>query len=285
MHTEESPATKRILTAPLEHVEDDIDDQDHARMDKQVLENADEEPVNLSRATFLLATIVSTSDGRLDPKYKETPAARALLKQHPELEEKLKEAWKERSFKEIRNLSTIVSCGDSDYVQAPHRYSTPTDRRQSHVSISPARLISHPDRSREMYVAYSEFFLSKGSHAVSVLTEVKGSLLSFHFLRFAGTSRAAAHRAWSDNWLGNSHILLANLMDELHKAPGDPQMKPYNHSISIIQSSGMGKSRLVDSVARIKFCFPFNMREPSPPGKFGRIGSTFGDVCNHNFLI
>jgi len=106
MHTEESPATKRILTAPLEHVEDDIDDQDHARMDKQVLENADEEPVNLSRATFLLATIVSTSDGRLDPKYERNPAARALLKQHPELEEKLKEAWKERSFKEIPNLST-----------------------------------------------------------------------------------------------------------------------------------------------------------------------------------
>jgi hypothetical protein len=60
-------------------------------------------------------------------------------------------------------------------------------------------------------------------------------------------------------------------MDKLRKPPADPEMKSYNHSISIIQSSGMGKSRLVDAVAKIKFCFPFNLREPLVPGNYGSV--------------
>jgi len=72
----------------------------------------------------------------------------------------------------------------------------------------------------------------------------------------------AAHKAWSNTWLGDSHFLLADLMDRLRKKPAEAGMKPYNHSIAIIQSSGMGKSRLVDSIAERKFCFPFNIREP-----------------------
>jgi hypothetical protein len=82
----------------------------------------------------------------------------------------------------------------------------------------------------------------------------------------------AFHQAWSDPWLGNNHILLANLMDQLHAPPTDRALKPYNHSIPVIQSSGMGKSRLVDEVACMKFCFPFNLRNPDPHGQYG-IGS------------
>ena len=48
-------------------------------------------------------------------------------------------------------------------------------------------------------------------------------------------------------------------------------MKPYNHSIAIIQSSGMGKSRLVDSIAERKFCFPFNIREPLGGDQYGSV--------------
>jgi hypothetical protein len=83
----------------------ELDDETHARLDKEVLETADYEPSNLLPASFLLATIVSNSIGRLDPKYKENPNAKALIQQHPELMDKLMKAWRERTFRDIRNLS------------------------------------------------------------------------------------------------------------------------------------------------------------------------------------
>jgi hypothetical protein len=65
------------------------------------------EPSIIELATFLLATIVSTSEGQLDPQYEKTPNAKALLEKHPELMDKLKKSWAQRSFREIRNLSTL----------------------------------------------------------------------------------------------------------------------------------------------------------------------------------
>jgi hypothetical protein len=38
----------------------------------------------------------------------------------------------------------------------------------------------------------------------------------------------------------------------------------YNNSFPIIQSSGMGKSRLVDHSATLRFTIPFNLHEPLP---------------------
>jgi hypothetical protein len=102
-----------------------------------------------------------------------------------------------------------------------------------------------------------------------------------HLLLLIQAVVTAAHKAWSDDWLGNSDVLLANLMDSLHKNPTHPSTKPYNHSIAIIQSSGMGKSRLVDSIATMKFCFPFNIRDPEQ--QFGSVLVVFGnrnsDLC------
>jgi hypothetical protein len=83
--------------------------------------------------------------------------------------------------------------------------------------------------------------------------------------------------------LGDSDVLLANLMDRLRKNLTEPGMKPYNHSIAIIQSSGMGKSRLVDSIAAVKFCFPLNIRGSLKPHQFGSVLVVFGnrnsDLC------
>jgi len=45
--------------------------------------------------------------------------------------------------------------------------------------------------------------------------------------------------------------------------------KYYNRSFSMVQSSGMGKSRLVDHSARSRFTFPFNLHEPLPVGSQG----------------
>ena len=45
--------------------------------------------------------------------------------------------------------------------------------------------------------------------------------------------------------------------------------KYYNRSFSIVQSSGMGKSRLVDHSAKSRFTFPFNLHEQLPLGSNG----------------
>ena len=77
-------------------------------MDEAVLaETAEEDLSNfgLSGAAGLLVTIVSSSEGLLDLKYKDFMDAKALIRRHPELLEKLKEAWNIQAFKDIRNLS------------------------------------------------------------------------------------------------------------------------------------------------------------------------------------
>jgi hypothetical protein len=43
-------------------------------------------------------------------------------------------------------------------------------------------------------------------------------------------------------------------------------MESYKRSFSIVQSSGMGKSRLVDHSATSRFTFPFNLHETMPIG-------------------
>jgi hypothetical protein len=44
----------------------------------------------------------------------------------------------------------------------------------------------------------------------------------------------------------------------------------YNRSFSVVQSSGMGKSRLADHSAKLRFAFPFNLHEPLPVGSGGQ---------------
>jgi hypothetical protein len=102
------PSAKRAQVVTLQVVPDDLSDATHAIMDEAVLDVVEEQPVNLGRATFLLATIVSSSQGRLDAKYRETPAAKALLQEHPALMEKLTEAWAAGTFRQIRNLSSLT---------------------------------------------------------------------------------------------------------------------------------------------------------------------------------
>ena len=97
----DAPSAKRTQTT-LETVPDDLNDATHARMDDAVFKFFEDEPYT---ATTLLATIVSTSEGNLDPKYKELPNAKALLQKHPSLTDKLKVAWNDGTFREIRNLS------------------------------------------------------------------------------------------------------------------------------------------------------------------------------------
>jgi hypothetical protein len=98
--------TRRKLEMPLEVVPNVLDDATHQELDKKVLGEVDFDPSTISRATFLLSTIVKHSEGTLDQKYSDIADGMTLLREQSELWEILKVAWKDRSFKLIRNLST-----------------------------------------------------------------------------------------------------------------------------------------------------------------------------------
>lgn len=97
------PSAKRTTDTTLETVANRLNDDTHLDMDKAVLRAMAGDTSSL----LLLNTIVTVSNGLLDPKYMNILAARALLNDHPELEEKLSTALKtsSKSFAEIRNLS------------------------------------------------------------------------------------------------------------------------------------------------------------------------------------
>ena len=88
-----------------------LDGDTHVRLDGIVLDtcNAVIEPSTLGAlaAVFLLATIVANSEGTLDPKYGNNTNAKTLLRTEEKLLEKLNDAWTQKKFKEIRNLSAI----------------------------------------------------------------------------------------------------------------------------------------------------------------------------------
>ncbi|KAJ6531943.1 hypothetical protein B0H19DRAFT_1189266 [Mycena capillaripes] len=60
---------------------------------------------------------------------------------------------------------------------------------------------------------------------------------------------------------------LVAYLEKITQPPGDPTQKvPYNHVVPIVQSSGMGKSWLLDRVAKHLFTIPLNLRNPDENG-------------------
>jgi hypothetical protein len=102
---DEPSATRRKMI--LEVAVNALPDATHARMDEEVIRHTHDLPWGSALAMMLLATIVSTSKGLLHPKYGENQNANALVDDQPELVEKLRLAWNDKTFKEIRNLSEI----------------------------------------------------------------------------------------------------------------------------------------------------------------------------------
>ena len=91
-----------------------LDDNVHVRPDGVVLDACDGviEPsthgaLGSLAAILLLTTIVSNSEGTLDRKYESNTNAKTLLRTEEKLLEKLNDAWTQKKFKEIRNLSAI----------------------------------------------------------------------------------------------------------------------------------------------------------------------------------
>lgn len=91
---------------------------------------------------------------------------------------------------------------------------------------------------------------------------------------FSQTTAAYSHiltflpveKAWDSPFIGNSHhVLIANLRAmytaSLQAANGANDRMVDMSCTAIVQSSGSGKSRMVDEVAKHIFTIPFNIRE------------------------
>ena len=100
----------------LESVANILDGDTHVRLDKVVLSTCEgviETPELGALAVFLLATVVSNSEGTLNPAYGNNTNAKKLLRAEEELLENLNDAWAKRKFEEIRNLSAIYNFSTS----------------------------------------------------------------------------------------------------------------------------------------------------------------------------
>ena len=76
----------------------------------------------------------------------------------------------------------------------------------------------------------------------------------------ADAIRPVTKRAWDANYQGGAAELLERIVIS---ATTEPELANahYTNQISIIQSSGTGKSRTVDELAKKLFTFPFNLRQ------------------------
>jgi hypothetical protein len=73
--------------------------------------------------------------------------------------------------------------------------------------------------------------------------------------------------AFFGNYIGNGHkVLLAAIEADLKEHIKNTKF--YCLSMTIIQSSGFGKSRTVDELSKLRFGFIFNLRDYLPGGQF-----------------
>ncbi|KAF8329151.1 uncharacterized protein EI90DRAFT_3063346, partial [Cantharellus anzutake] len=70
--------------------------------------------------------------------------------------------------------------------------------------------------------------------------------------------------AFQEPYRGETHKLLIETLND-HWRSGWSGQRPYNLSLSVIQSSGMGKSRMVHEAALSVFTIPINIREELGP--------------------
>ncbi|KAG9092220.1 hypothetical protein FRC06_000190 [Ceratobasidium sp. 370] len=87
----------------------------------------------------------------------------------------------------------------------------------------------------------------------------KNQVQSISGFKTGGDQLGATEKAWHVPYVGPTAGLLRKAMDQMNAKRGDAD---YANFVPIIQSSGMGKSRAVDEVAREVFTLPFNLRSP-----------------------
>ena len=73
--------------------------------------------------------------------------------------------------------------------------------------------------------------------------------------------------SWTATFVGTSSLmgLQQHVVEQLRRLTEEGP-KPYGHFCSIVQSSGMGKSRLLDEFSKEYFLIPINLRVPEARG-------------------
>ena len=149
-HTESSvgePPATRVDTRlkpnmPLETAANVLDDATHTRLDKALLAEFHVRglPYGIWGAFALLSSVALNSEGCIDPKYANA-AAMSFIERNPDLEVELWKAWEAKSFKHIRNLSTLPQLSTYNRINTKCRNSSSsTNRNNSHrCGISPTR--------------------------------------------------------------------------------------------------------------------------------------------------
>lgn len=69
--------------------------------------------------------------------------------------------------------------------------------------------------------------------------------------------------AWNTPYAGNAAEILYRIIEGMKKnkwSRSADENRDYGNTAAIVQSSGAGKSRMVDEAARLVFTFPFNLR-------------------------
>ena len=69
--------------------------------------------------------------------------------------------------------------------------------------------------------------------------------------------RQATERAWEVDFVGDTHLLLLKTINDMN---AKRDVRADANSVTIFQSSGTGKSRTVDQLAKLVFTIPFNLR-------------------------
>ncbi|KAL6303725.1 hypothetical protein BKA93DRAFT_786438 [Sparassis latifolia] len=97
--------------------------------------------------------------------------------------------------------------------------------------------------------------------------------------------KQATMAAWYSPYIGNAHVALLDAIKEMNRTRGD---QGYANYVPIIQSSGTGKSRVVDQLASLVFTVPFNVREENVesghpfPHPDDAIRAHLLDVCSNS---
>ena len=100
--------------SPLKTLPDRFDAATHHELDRAVDQAVEEDLGSASVLSSnlqyyaLLYAIIGRSNGDLDSKYLDLKQAKKLINTHGELREMLDSAWKNKSYREIRNLGTCL---------------------------------------------------------------------------------------------------------------------------------------------------------------------------------
>ncbi|ELU41236.1 hypothetical protein AG1IA_04734 [Rhizoctonia solani AG-1 IA] len=83
--------------------------------------------------------------------------------------------------------------------------------------------------------------------------------------------------AFQEPYVGTVHKCFVEALDSYLNLPNEKKL--YMRSISVVQSSGMGKSRMIDEAANLVFTIPANIREALPEGIASRSSFVAAEDC------